>query len=215
MGIDPQGVIAFEPDTILPTLVEAGTVTAAMVASRDATNQAITDANAKKAKRKGAYIAEVANNLFVGIERALKPNAPLMLNRFKKAYPQAGAFAAYHDGKQAWDALAAMGRADAQLAGEAASYDARIVTYELKKLAADASADEFSARVTDAFDNVIPYLERPFADNTAIGVWVLKQCPDNYAVEARSRYEAMADKTDPLNVLLQDQPVAGESLQGV
>ena len=30
MGIDPQGVIAFEPDTILPTLVEAGTVTAAM-----------------------------------------------------------------------------------------------------------------------------------------------------------------------------------------
>jgi hypothetical protein len=62
---------------------------------------------------------------------------------------------------------------------------------------------------------VIPNLERPFANDTAIGVWVLKQCPDNYAVEARSRYEAMADKTDPLNVLLQDQPVAGESLQGV
>ena len=38
-----------------------------MVASRDATNQAITDANAKKAKRKDAYVAEVANNLFVGI----------------------------------------------------------------------------------------------------------------------------------------------------
>ena len=54
-----------------------------------------------------------------------------------------------------------------------------------------------SARVTDAFDNVIPYLERAFADDTAVGAWVLKQCPENYAVEARSRYAAMHDKSDP------------------
>ena len=90
-----------------------------------------------------------------------------------------------------------MGKADAQLAGEAASYDARLVTYDLKRLPADANADAFSARVTDAFDNVIPYLERGFKDSTAIGAWVLKQCPDNYAPEARTRYEAMSYKTDP------------------
>ena len=34
-----------------------------------------------------------------------------------------------------------MGRADAKLAGEAASYDAKLVTYDLKKLPADADAD--------------------------------------------------------------------------
>ena len=42
-----------------------------------------------------------------------------------------------------------------------------------------------------------PYFERGFPDSTAIGFWVLKQCPENYAAEARTRYEAMGDKTDP------------------
>ena len=65
----------------------------AMVATREVAIQTIVDANAVKAKRKNAYLAEVANNLFVGLERALKPNAPLLLNKFKQAYPQAGAYA--------------------------------------------------------------------------------------------------------------------------
>ena len=199
MGVEPQGVYAFEKATVLPALVENATtgITAPMVAARDAAIQAIVDANSIKDKRRAAFMAEVSNNLFVGLERALKPNAPLLLNKFKKSYPQGGAYAKYHDGVRAWAALEAMGKADAQLAGEAAASDARIVTYDLKRLPADATADAFSARVTDAFDNVIPYLERAFADNTAIGAWVLKQCPENYAVEARSRYAAMADKTDP------------------
>ena len=79
----------------------------------------------ERTRRKNAYVAEVANNLFVGIERALKPNAPLLLNKFKKDYPQAGAYARYHDGQRDWEALEAMGHAGAQLAGEAASYDAQ------------------------------------------------------------------------------------------
>ena len=199
IGVEPQGIYAFEPATVLPTLVvDAGTgITAPMKAARDAANQAIIDANAVKAKRKAAFMAEVANNLFVGLERALKPNAPLLLNKFKKAYPQGAPYAKYNDGARAWAALEAMGKANAQLAGEAAASDARIVTYDLKRLPADATADVFSARVTDAFDNVIPYLERAFADDTAVGAWVLKQCPENYAVEARSRYAAMHDKSDP------------------
>ena len=46
MGVEPQGVIAFDHATVLPSLVEnAHTgITAAMVAARDAANQAITDA---------------------------------------------------------------------------------------------------------------------------------------------------------------------------
>ena len=36
-------------------------------------------APAVKVKRKDAYLAEIGNNLFVGLERALKPNAPLLL----------------------------------------------------------------------------------------------------------------------------------------
>ena len=71
--------------------------------------------------------------------------------------------------------------------------------------------------MTDAFDNVIPYLERKLANDTAIGVWVHMQCPENHAVEARSRYEAMADKTDPhavasmiANVISTAQSARGE-----
>ena len=107
MGVEPQGVIAFDHATVLPALVENAHsgITAAMVAAREATNQAIVDANTVKTKRKQAYLAEVANNLFVGLERALKPNAPLLLNKFKAAYPQGGAYVKYHDGKRAWDAL--------------------------------------------------------------------------------------------------------------
>ena len=143
MGVEPQGIYAFEPATVLPTLVvDAGTgITAPMKAARDAANQAILDANAVKAKRKAAFMAEVANNLFVGLERALKPNAPLLLNKFKKAYPQGAPYAKYNDGARAWAALEAMGKANAQLAGEAAASDARIVTYDLKRLPADATAD--------------------------------------------------------------------------
>ena len=44
----------------------------AMVATREVAIQTIVDANAVKAKRKGAYLAEVANNLFVWLERALR-----------------------------------------------------------------------------------------------------------------------------------------------
>ena len=42
-------------------------------------------------------------------DRFLWENFPeikvFMLNKFKQAYPQAGAYAKYHDGKRAWDAL--------------------------------------------------------------------------------------------------------------
>ena len=81
MGVEHQNVISFDPATVLPTLVEnAGAgITAAMVAARDAAIQTIKDANEIKRKRKEAYLAEVTNNLFVGIERALRPNAPLLL----------------------------------------------------------------------------------------------------------------------------------------
>ena len=69
MGVEHQNVISFDPATVLPTLVEnAGAgITAAMVAARDAAIQTIQDANEIKRKRKEAYLAEVANNLFVGI----------------------------------------------------------------------------------------------------------------------------------------------------
>ena len=103
MGVEPQGLIAFEAATVLPALVHDAHngITMAMVATREVAIQTIVDANAVKAKRKIAYLAEGANNLFVGLERALKPNAPLLLNKFKQAYPQAGAYAKYHDGKRA------------------------------------------------------------------------------------------------------------------
>ena len=47
MGVEPQGVVAFEPATVLPPLVyDAATgITMPMVAARDAAIQAIVDSN--------------------------------------------------------------------------------------------------------------------------------------------------------------------------
>ena len=52
MGVEPQGVFAFEKATVLPTLVENASagITAPMVAARDAMIQSIVDANAIKDK---------------------------------------------------------------------------------------------------------------------------------------------------------------------
>jgi hypothetical protein len=63
MGVEPQGLIAFEPATVLPSLVVDATtgITAPMVAARNAAIQSIVDSNAIKQKRKAAYVAEVAN----------------------------------------------------------------------------------------------------------------------------------------------------------
>ena len=64
MGVEPQGLIAFETATVLPALVHDAHngITMAMVATREVAIQTIVDANAVKAKRKNAYLAEVANN---------------------------------------------------------------------------------------------------------------------------------------------------------
>ena len=53
MGVEPQGLIAFEPATVLPSLVVDATtgITAPMVAVRAAAIQAIVDANTVKLKR--------------------------------------------------------------------------------------------------------------------------------------------------------------------
>ena len=65
-----------------------------------------------------------------------------------------------------------MSTTDSMIPGEDASHDAALLALQLKPLAKGSSPDEFSARVTYALENHIPFLERPFANETSISGWV-------------------------------------------
>ena len=130
---------------MLPALVhDAHTgITMAMVATREVAIQTIVDANAVKAKRKNAYLAEVANNLFVGLERALTAQCPAAAQQV-----QAGV-SANRSIRQVPRRQARLGRARGSngQSRRPTRGRGRVVRCE-----ADADADAFSARVTDAFE---------------------------------------------------------------
>ena len=91
---------------------------------------------------------------------------------------------------------------DAMIPGEDASHDAALLALQLKLLVKGSSPDEFSARVTYALENHIPFLERPFANETSISGWVVKQVPLEHGIEVRGMFNALSagDKSDPHGV---------------
>ena len=135
----------------------------------------------------------------VAIQQALKPNAPLFLNKLETAYKQPHPFSQRHDGVAAWEAIALRGKTAAQLPGEAGNHDAKLTILDFKPLSNDATPDDFSVRVTDAITKTFPYLKRPFASKLDESKWVLDQLPEKYGAEARTKFEklAPADQEDP------------------
>ena len=95
-----------------------------------------------------------------------------------------------------------MSTTDSMIPGEDASHDAALLALQLKPLAKGSSPDEFSARVTYAIEKHMPFLERPFANDTAISAWVVKQVPLEHGIEVRGMFNALsaADKMDPHGV---------------
>ena len=84
-----------------------------------------------------------------------------------------------------------MSTTDSMIPGEDASHDAALLALQLKPLAKGSSPDEFSARVTYALENHMPFLERPFANNTAISGWVVKQVSFEHGIEVRGMFPSM------------------------
>ena len=116
-----------------------------MVAQRDRERLTIDDANQLKTRLRQAHESEIRENLFVSLQLAFKPNAPLVLHTLEAAHKQGAPYASRFDGVAAWRAIARRGETAAQLPGEAANQDAKMAILAMKPLSADASQDKFSA----------------------------------------------------------------------
>ena len=158
-GRTPRTLLQYRAVSVPPSLVLGEGITAAVVAAREASKLATRDANALKADQAKSHESEIRLALFQSIYSALKPNAPLLLKKLEVRCKQ-DEFAAVNDGVKAWKILVEMSKSDAQLPGEAANYDAKLLALELKPLSDDATPDEFASRVSDAIDNTFPYLKR-------------------------------------------------------
>ena len=192
-GVEPASHVKYRPVSVPPLLVvsAADGVTAAMVATNDRAIQTALDTNAERAATKDAAIAEISSGLFAALERAVQPNAPLLLTELKASCKQAAPFDAYYDGKAAWQALKAMSEADAALPGEDNVHDAHFTKLIISPLPNDATPAQFSARVSTAMKYHAPYLSRPFPTPKAFSQWVVQQTPEKHRLRAQDRFDAL------------------------
>ena len=162
----------------------------------------VADQNTRRDKLKAGMKADLLEDLFNDIEESMLSSAALLLSQLKADHMQAAPFDKYRDGKAAWDAIVSMSTPDAQRPGEANEHDGVFVALQLKPLAAEATAQEFSLRVTDFTTNHLPYLDRPFSSKLKEASWVLQQVPSVHGSECRNSYDNLSDalKANPLHV---------------
>ena len=72
-----------------------------MVSQRERERLAINDANQLKTKLREAHKSEIRENLFVSLQLAFKPNAPLFLNKLETDHKQGAPYASRFDGASA------------------------------------------------------------------------------------------------------------------
>ena len=162
-------------------------MTASAVASREGTRLSVSDSNELKIEQRASHLSELLHTLYKQIIAAVRPKAPLLYAKLERMCKQSAPFDAFSDGCIAWGILESMSTTNAMIPGEDASHDAALLALQLKPLAKGSSPDEFSARVTYAIENHMPFLERPFANDTAISAWVVKQVPRARARDRGSR----------------------------
>ena len=99
-GFEPRALIAYRLATLPGALVESTStgITAAQVAAREASRLAIQDANATKGAQKSAHESEIKEALFNSLQTALKPKAPLLLDKLERDHKQTGAYVGRFDG---------------------------------------------------------------------------------------------------------------------
>ena len=200
-GQEPRSVLKYRHSTVLPPLIagNAGGITQNAVETRDALIQTTNDSNLLKTAERDALISELEHSFFIALEIAVEPNAPLLLRRMKRECAQAAPHQHSFMGSRAWAMIVAMTEVASMLVGEAAVHDAALVKLDLAPLPKGANGDAFSKRVTEALELHIPFLTRPFPNETAISYWVCKQAPHEHAVEVRTMYKELpaADKARP------------------
>ena len=201
-GRMPRTLLQYRPLSVPPSLVAEGGITAEAVAAREADRLNVIEGNKLRDDQMASHDSEMRLSLFQSIYAALKPNAPLLLNKLESRCKQDAPFQTVNDGVKAWKMIRDMGKSDAQLPSEAVNYDAHLLTLELQPLPDSATPDDFAVRVSDAIDNIFPYLKRKYSTPEEIGEWVLSQVPERHGAECRTGVRALtaAEKKDPHKV---------------
>ena len=202
-GYEPVSLMGFSPETVPVNLVAAsGGITETAVESRVALRMQIQDRNDLKQQQHRAQRANILHAWFKSIDVAVRPNAPLLIEKMENECKQPSPFDKYFDGKAAWDIIVQMSLVGAMIPGESASHDAALIALQLKPLQDGSTPDEYSLRVVGALTNHIPYLERPFPTRERISWWAVQQAPDVHSSEARQMYERLtaSEKDNPHGV---------------
>ena len=198
-GLPPRSLLIYAPVPVPAPLVVAAGITESAVATRDALIFDRQDANATKAIQEVRHMSEIQNNWFKKFQIAFRPNAPLLLQSMERDFTQAAPHAMFFSGLMAWQHITALGQPAAMMPGESELHDAHMIALMMKPLGSSATPQEFSQRVLGAIRDHLPYLSRPYATQTDISMWVIKQVPVHHGVEARTLWSTLtvAQKANP------------------
>ena len=140
-------------------------------------------------------LAEVQNEFWLAIEMCMYDVAPIRMAAIKSAH------AMTHPNPVTWvDGVAAFKELERALVtdavaapGEAFCHDDELQRLRTEHIHDGCTVDEFSSRVNTALVKVIPFLDRPFKDSTAISRWVIGQLPVDLAPDGRGLRRALTD----------------------
>ena len=166
-------------------------VSSQMVHNRELQILTITDKNKKMAAAKATLLANLHNEFFHALVKAIRPTAPLLVKQMERDLKQAHPFDKYHDGKRFWDHLETMIAPARMLPNEDLDHDDALRKLEKNPLPNGASAQQFAARIDQAMNKHIPFLSRKFDSDKDISLWVLGRVPQGNAAEARMLFKSL------------------------
>ena len=134
-----------------------------------------------------SILAEILNEFWLAIEMCMYDVAPIRMAAIKSTHAMTHPDpATWVDGVAAFKELERALATDAVAAlGEAICHDDELQRLRTEHIHDGCTVDEFSSRVNTALVKVIPFLDRPFKDSTAISRWVIGQLPVDLAPDGR------------------------------
>ena len=200
-GAEVKELIKYRDTAMLTSLVltaadATGThtaITQQMVENRDRENLKIAETNVANTALREAAIAEWRNEFWLAFEVALHDVAPIRLEALRVTYRMTNPNPiTWVDGVSAFRALENVLVTNAVARpGEAISHDDVLMKLRLQPMEDGCTVDEFSSRINNAMVKHIPFLDRPFINQSAISRWVIQQLPPALAVDGRSLVRTM------------------------
>ena len=195
-GAEVKELIKYRDTATLTTLVltaadatgSHSAITQQMVEIRNRENLKIAETNVANTALREAAIAEWKNEFWLAFEVALHDVAPIRLEALRVTYRMTNPNPiTWVDGVSAFRAVeAALVTNAVARPGEAISHDDVLMKLRLQPIEDGCTVDEFSSRVNNTMVKHIPFLDRPFTNQSAVSRWVIQQLPPALAVDGRS-----------------------------